>query len=322
MTATNWLIHALPAVVDSFWMPPQASTVAAETDALFNFILWLCVIFFVLLMGAMAAFMVLYRRRHEGQKTSPVSQSHKLELAWSVIPSILLVVIFVWGAEHWMTLNVPPADSMDIRVSGQKWTWSFDYPAEGINSPDLVVPVNQPVRLTMHSRDILHSFFVPAFRIKRDVIPNRYSVVWFEAIHTGEYDVQCTEYCGTNHSRMLSKVRVVSTGEYQEWLKSQKKTEITPEEGEKLFNARGCNACHSTQDIRLVGPSMKGLWGKTEKMTDGSSALVDDNYVRQSILDPTAKVVEGFAPVMPSYKGQLTDEQISAIIEFMKSIGQ
>ena len=309
----------------SFWMPPQASTVAAGTDTLFYFIYYLCVIFFVLIVGAMVYFVIKYKYKPgQVEKTLDFKGNHTLEVLWSVIPGILMLVIFGWGFKDYVSKMVPPNNSLDVRVTGQKWNWSFDYTSSGVNSSNLVVPEGVPVRLTMISKDVIHSFFVPAFRVKRDVLPGRYTVMWFEALAKGEYPILCTEYCGTSHSEMLSKVKVVPKQEYEEWIANGGDlggAGVPPAElGAKLYEAKGCNACHSLDGSRKVGPSFKGIYGREEAMTDGAKIAADENYLRESILAPQAKVVAGYPPVMPSYQGQLNEKQITALIEYMKTL--
>lgn len=310
----------------SFMMPSQSSTMAAGVDNLFYFITWLCLIFFVAIVAAMVYFVVKYRRKSPDQKTSDITGNHTLEIAWSVFPGMLLVVIFVWGFLDWAKMVIPPADSLEVRVLGQKWNWAFSYPKEGINASTLVVPINRPVKLIMSSKDVLHSFFVPAFRIKRDVLPNRYSVLWFEPIEEGTFDIYCTEYCGTSHSTMLAKVKVVSDAAYAEWISeggdSGGKGLSAAAFGKQLSEQKGCVACHSDDGSVKIGPSFAKLFGKQEALADGSTVTVDDNYIRESIMVPGVKVVKGFQPVMPSFQGQLTDKQVDAFIEYIKSLSQ
>jgi cytochrome c oxidase subunit 2 len=309
----------------TLFMPEQASTVAANADALFYFIYYLCLLFFVLIVAAMIIFVVKGRHKEGAPvKTSAVKGNHTLEVVWSVIPGILLVVIFAWGFKDWVKLVVPPGDSIDIRVTGFKWAWSFDYMASGVNTNRIVVPENTPVRLTMSSKDVIHSFFVPAFRVKRDVLPGRYTVMWFEATQRGEFPILCTEYCGTSHSNMISTVKVVSQEEYDQWIADGGDlggAGVPPAElGAKLYEAKGCNACHSIDGSAKVGPSFKGVAGKQGEFADGASYTADDTYLRQSILEPQAHIVKGYQPVMPSYQGQLNEKQIVALIEYMKTL--
>jgi cytochrome c oxidase subunit 2 len=306
-------------------LPPQASTVAGNVDALYHFIAALSTFFFVLIVLLTVAFVIRYRHRPGEKRALSQNQgSHALELAWSVIPGILLVVIFAWGFSTFVAQAVPPDPALDVRVTAQKWSWFFQYPRQGgLGSPELIVPVGQPVKLTMSSADVIHSFYVPAFRVKQDVLPNRYTVAWFEATQPGEYDVFCTEYCGTSHSGMLSKVKVLGDAEWKAWLDSgggMGGEGMDPAEwGGKLYVSLGCNACHSLDGTQVVGPSFKGKFGSHEALADGTSVLVDDNYVRESIVEPLAKVVAGFPPVMPTFAGRVTDAQMNALIDFIKS---
>ncbi|NUN14640.1 MAG: cytochrome c oxidase subunit II [Myxococcales bacterium] len=300
-------------------MPPQASTIAPEVDGLFYFIFILCTIFFVGIVGAIIYFAAKYRQRSSNDRTSAIDGNHRLELLWSAIPTVLLLVIFGWSFRIWLDMSVPPGDAIDVRVTGQKWSWSYDYPASGcVGVSEIVVPVGEPVKLTMSSLDVLHSYFVPAFRIKRDVIPNRYTVQWFTATEVGTYPVSCTEYCGTGHSIMASQVRVVSRPEYEDWLAND--CGGGDKSGEELFRDKGCLACHSVTGSKLVGPTMLGLYGREETLVGGEKVLVDDNYIRESIINPNAKVVQGYDPVMPTFKGRIKDRQIDAIIDYLKTL--
>jgi cytochrome c oxidase subunit 2 len=319
------MFHSLWAMAEGgFWMPEQASTMAPRIDGLFSFILALCTIFFVAIVGTMIYFVIRYRRRDPNQRTSPNSGNLRLEIAWSVVPAVLLVVLFVWGFREFMAFSAPPSGALDIRVTAQTWNWSFEYP-EGIESDKLVVPVDQPVKLTMASRDVIHSFYVPAFRVKQDVIPNRYTVTWFQATKPGTYDVLCAEYCGTGHSEMHTTVQVLSAEEYAEWVNKGGplgEVESPIEKGRLLFRIKGCNQCHSVSGEMKVGPPLDGKYGGTETLTDGSSVDIDDNYIRSSILEPNAQIVQGFSPKMPTFQGRIKDNELNWIIDYLKSIGK
>ncbi len=312
----------------STWMPRAASTVAHEVDDIYSFILWLCVLFFVGIVGVTVYFAWKYRRQSEDQRTSPIHHSTKLELAWSILPTILLLVMFYWGFKVWMKMGVPPDDTLDVRVTARQWTWQFDYPREGFSGAnELVVPVGKAVKLTMTSEDVLHSFFVPEFRIKKDVIPKRYSVVWFEAPETGVFNVFCTEYCGKDHSRMITRVRVVSQEDYQKWVATEGMGDAfakmpLSEKGKIYFNRFGCGQCHSLDGSANTGPALNGKYGTMEQCADGTEIKVDDNYIRDSIENPMSVIVKGYQPKMPSFKGKIKTEQITAIIEYLKSIGK
>lgn len=311
-----------------WWLPESASTFSNDVDSTFAFIYWVDVVFFLIIVAAMVYFAFAYRRRKEGQRTSPVKGNHALEFAWSFIPTLFLIAFFVMGFRTYMDMQIPPADSMDIRVTGQKWNWSFEYPEQGItlsSADGLVVPSNTPVRLTITSVDVLHSFFIPAFRTKKDAVPNRYTSEWFQAKHPGDYHIFCAEYCGDDHSRMTSTVHVLEASAFKEWVADHKAASdsMSPaERGQKLFNTQGCAACHAVDGTRLVGPSLNGKYGVEEQLTDGSTVMVDDNYIRESLESPGAKIVAGFAPQMPPYQGRLKDDEISALIDFIKSLNE
>jgi cytochrome c oxidase subunit 2 len=305
----------------SFWLPPQISTVAHSVDWLFNFILAISVFFFILIVVLMVIFVLKYRRR-EGQLAEP-SPSHNtaLEVTWTVIPVILVVIIFFFGFKGFLDMATPPANAYEILVEGQKWNWAFTYP-NGYVDENLHVPVDRPIQLVMSSADVIHSLYVPAFRIKMDVVPGRYSKAWFEATQPGEYDLFCTEYCGTSHSDMLAHVIVHPPGEFETWLEQASnflETMSPVDAGRKLFQVRGCMQCHSMDGSAKTGPTLQGVFGRVEQMADGTSLTVDENYIRESILEPNARIVAGYEPVMPTYQGRLKDDEIMAIIEYLKA---
>lgn len=305
-----------------FWFPPQGSTVAEHSDSVYFFILYVCTFFFVLIVSLMVLFMVKYRHRPgvEAEKTS--THNLTLELSWSVIPTLLTIVMFWVGFTGYIDMRTPPSDSYDINVIAKKWSWAFQYPNGWIES-ELHIPKGENVTLTMASDDVIHSLWVPAFRTKMDVVPGRYTQEWFKATRAGEYPLMCAEYCGQKHSNMISKVIVHETrGDFDKWLQQASdihKNKSPVEAGEYFYKSRGCIQCHSLDGTPKNGPSFKGLYGKDEKMTDGSTVKVDDNYLRESILEPQASIVAGFRPIMPTFKGQLTDQDISAIIAFIKA---
>lgn len=319
-------------------MPVQASTFAESTDNLYYFILALDVFFFVLVMGAMVYFMVKYRRRSKDQKTSSITHSGKLEFLWSAIPAILLVIIFIWAEVDYVRQSVPPQDAMQIRVVGRKWFWTVEYPdypgvtlTSNIEEPTvtMMVPKGRPVQLLLTSEDVIHSFYAPAFRIKRDAVPGRYNSIWFEATRTGDYNLFCAEYCGDWHSKMTGVIRVLEPEEFEaavlEAGRLEQKEGETPEQfGERIYASRGCNACHSVDGAAGTGPTWKGIWGRTENLVDGTITIDGAegmNYIRESILEPNARIVAGYVGVnMPSYAGQLNDEQIDALIAYMKTL--
>lgn len=298
---------------------------ASEVDSLFYFITIVSALFLALVTGLIIMFAVKYRRREAPGLTDGKDHSLPLEILWTVIPTILIFIVFIWAFKSYMRMSVVPGDAIEIKVTGQKWFWSFDYP-EGIATiNELVVPVNQPVKLLMSSTDVIHSFFVPAFRMKMDVVPNRYTVTWFEATSTGIYDLFCAEYCGTNHSGMIGKVRVVDDFDYAEWLNSNSGPGegVTPAEwGKQLFTSRACYTCHSVDGTRLVGPSLQNRFGGTVFVSDGTQIPMDENYIRESLLSPRAKLVTGYDPVMPTYQGLLKERDVDALIAYIKSLSE
>lgn len=309
----------------TFWMPEAASTFAADTDGLFYFIYWVSLFFFALIVGAMCWFAWKYRYI-EGtvEKTSPIRGNHKLEIFWSAIPTLLLLFVFAWGFKGYMHSAVPPDNAMNIRVIGMKWSWSLTHPNGGTDGNRLVVPVNTPIRLTMSSEDVLHSFYVPAFRIKRDVLPDRYTVQWFESEQLGTHHIFCTEYCGTGHSSMIGTVEVVSREDYDAYVATLAGCgdgESLAECGERYYTRSGCNACHSVDGSRLVGPSWLGIAGSPRPGSD--SGVADENYLRQSIYEPNTYIVEGYqANQMPTYAGRMDEDELNALIAYIQSLGE
>lgn len=308
--------------VDSFWMPTASSTLAEQTDQAYYICYYICIGFFILVVGAMILFAIKYKRKSDDELTTPIDHSFKLELFWSIVPAVLLVWLFVIGIRGYANASVAPNDSFEIKVTGQMWNWSFEYP-DGTVTQELYVPVGRPVRMLMSSKDVIHSMFIPEFRVKQDVVPGMYSTLWFTSIR--EFDsstIECAEYCGDGHSKMLTEVHSMSAAKFDEFYANgfeDPNHPLPPEQrGEKKYNAL-CTACHTTDGSRLVGPSFQNVWGRQEKFEDGSSGVVDENYVRQSILEPQAKIVDGYPHSMPSFAGQLKDKDIEGIIAFLKT---
>jgi cytochrome c oxidase subunit 2 len=303
-------------------MPDQASSVAAGVDWMFYGILALSAVCFVGITVATLLFVWRYRHR-EGHKAEP-SSSHNdtLEITWTVIPSLIVVVIFVLGWKGYVDMATAPRHALEVNVTAQKWSWQFTYPNGWVDNT-LHVPVDEPVRMVMTSTDVLHSFFVPSFRVKQDVVPSRYTKLWFRATRPGTYRLFCAEYCGQQHSDMKTVVVVHPPGGYEKYLQEaeDRMLNLPPRElGELLYNKRGCPQCHTIDGAPSTGPTFKGIWGEARQFADGSAGVVDENYVRESILEPQAKVRAGFNPVMPTFKGKLKDKHITGIIEYIKSL--
>lgn len=307
----------------TLFLPPGQSTIAPEVDALFNFILYVSIAFFVIVVGLMIYFIIRYRRREGDTVTSGVSHNLKLELVWSIIPTILVIIVFFWGFRVFMKMHIVPKDAYEIKVTGQKWFWSFDYPNGAATVNNLVVPAGKPVRLLMSSKDVIHSLFIPDFRIKMDVLPNRYTLIWFEAPEAGEHNLFCAEYCGTSHSDMIGRVQVLEDAQFKDWLREGAGSgEGLPleEYGKQLYTSKACITCHRIDGTAHTGPSFLAIFGISQTLGDGREITVDENYIRESILDPQAKIVSGYQPVMPTYQGILDDRQIDALIAYIKSL--
>jgi len=308
----------------SFWLPKSASVFSDRVDIMFNIITWASIFMFFSIIFMGIYFIFKYKRSPTNLKASEqITHNHKLELIWTILPLIFVIILFFVGYKDYLNMVVPPANSMEIRVIGKKWLWQFEYPKQGVKTlNEIVVPVNQPVKLIMSSEDVLHSFYIPNFRTKKDVIPNRYSRLWFEATSTGNYQIFCTEYCGDGHSGMLANLKVVSQEEYDDWLKNGSAGDDLPLDklGEKLYTSSACITCHSIDGTAKTGPTWKGLYGKKREFQDGTSAIADDDYIRTSIKKPMAKVVKGFQGVMPSYEGMLNERQLNGIIEYIKTL--
>jgi cytochrome c oxidase subunit 2 len=307
----------------TFWMPEQGSSVASGVDDVFYLIYWISIIFFIIIVVPMMWFVWRYRRRVEGEAV-PVSHDHNtpLEVAWTAIPLLIVIGIFYVGFKGYLDLRTPPSSSYNVLVTGQMWNWFFQYPNGYVDS-ELHVPEDVPVRLTMTSEDVLHSFYVPAFRVKMDVVPGKYTTAWFEASDPGEYPLFCTEYCGTGHSAMNTTVVVHQSGTFKSWLEKAADylVDVPPAEGGKMvYDRKGCAQCHSLDGSIVIGPSFKDLYGRNSSFTTGEPYVADDNYIRDSILNPQAHIVAGFEGVMPTYQGRIQDKEITALIAFLKSI--
>jgi cytochrome c oxidase subunit 2 len=310
-------------------MPPQASTIAGQVDMLYAFLVAVTGFFSILIAVLIVVFAVQYRRRAPYAPTPHIHGSTALEVAWSIIPLCIAMVMFFWGAHLFVSVKRPPDDAMQVNVVGKQWMWKVQHLEGRREINELHVPIGKPVKVTLTSEDVIHSFYVPAFRIKQDAVPGRYTTTWFEATKIGEYHLFCAEYCGTMHSGMIGRVVVMDPADYQAWLAGTGGTTAAATtdagggsvvaSGQALFEQNGCVTCH--QPGSVLGPQLAGLVGSTVTLQDGSTVQATDDYIRESILTPTAKVVKGFAPVMPTFKGQLNEEQILQLIAYIKSLG-
>ena len=299
--------------------PDRASTAAGNVDALFVFLIIVSGLMTALIFAAIIYFAARYRRRR-GVFAEQIEGSTPLEITWSIIPLFVFMVIFAWGAVVYFKSRTPPRDSTEVYVVAKQWMWKLEH-AEGqreIN--ELHVPVGRDVKLIMTSQDVIHSFYIPAFRMKQEVLPGRYTVAWFRATKPGTYHLFCAEYCGTQHSGMIGSIVVQEPAQYEAWM-SGGTTGPLSATGEKIFAELGCVTCHRT-DTQGRGPNLQGVFGKPVQLEDGRTLTADENYIRESILDPGAKVVKGFKPVMPTFQGLVSEEQLNALVAFVKSQSQ
>lgn len=298
--------------------PAEASTIAPWMDALYFFLLAMTVFGVVLVGSLLIGFSLLYRKEKSPVATH-IEGSTLLEATWTIIPLAIFLVCFVWGALLYFRIYNPPVNAMNIYVVGKQWMWKAEHPGGQHEINALHVPMGKPVQLTMISQDVFHSFSIPDFRVKREVIPGRYSTVWFEATAPGKYHIFCTQYCGTQHSRMIGEVTVLTPDDYDKWTRESTSGMSLAQNGERLFASMGCNSCHSgTAAAR--GPSLAGVYGSKLTLTNGSQVLVNDAYLRDSILNPSQHVTAGFAPIMPTYQGQISEDGLIDLVEFIKTM--
>jgi cytochrome c oxidase subunit 2 len=334
-------------------LPLQGTEIAAQWDSLYWFMVALSVFFFVLVVGGMIYFAVRYRSSVV-KKTLYVRDNHLIEATWTIIPTILLMVIFGWGYVVYNKMTQSPTDAYEVRVIGKQWLWQFQYDDGRTTVNELYVPANRPVKLIMTSEDVIHSFFIPNFRVKQDVVPGMYSSVWFNTTMPGRHQVFCTEYCGTSHSLMEAQVIALDEQQWSDWTRG-KKIENVPAngldglkftsaerngdsgdasgegkgaiqltglaaQGKTVVEAKGCVACHSADGTQKVGPSFKGVFGHKVELVSGESVTADENYLRESIVNPQAKVVKGFGPVMPTFQGIVSETELNAVIAYLKAL--
>jgi cytochrome c oxidase subunit 2 len=322
-------LFALPADGEaSLWLPEQASTVAATVDHAWWFVFWVSAIFFTLIVIAQVWFMWIYRRRAGWTEQKTAHHNFPLELTWSVIPSLIIVVMFVEGFLGFLDMRTPPADTYDISVEAKQWSWTFIYP-EGVISNELHAPVNRNVKLVMSSSDVIHSLFIPAFRVKQDIVPGRYNYLWFNATKMGEYPLECTEYCGKNHSEMRTKVFIHDDKGMADWIEQQIQIVLTKppiELGQMVYEQRGCSQCHATDQSRRVGPGFATTYGVPHEFEGGITMSAEEldsdfpNFIRESLENPQEKVRAGFPKTMPTYKGTLRPQEIYGLAAYIMSL--
>jgi cytochrome c oxidase subunit 2 len=311
---TSWLRSVI--------LPVEGTRHAGAVDNLYFFLVYLGVFFFLLIAGLLTYFVIRYRRRGPDDRTPHITHNHKLEVTWTVIPLAIVMVIFFWGFHTYMDAAVSPGEAMEIQVTAKKWLWQFEYPNGVRTLNELHVPLGKPVRLVMTSEDVIHSFYVPTFRIKQDVVPDTYTQLWFTATEPGLHRLLCAEYCGRSHSDMMGKIFVDDEKKYNDWLETggdEGKNMPLAQFGAMLYQTRGCHTCHSLDGSRGEGPSFRGVFGHQITLQGGAAITADENYIRESILRPQAKVVAGFQPIMPTFEGMLREREINALVEFIKS---
>lgn len=307
------------------FMPTQGTEIAVHVDNLYGFLVIVSTISCAILIGGMIYFSLKYKRRTANDKTAYITHDTRLEVLWSVLPLIIFLFVFAWGWVVYHDMRQMPKDALEIHVTGKQWAWASEY-KNGVRSSEVVVPVNQNVKIILTAEDVIHSFYVPSFRIKQDAIPGKYTALWFKAEKLGDFHVFCTEYCGTSHSGMMTKLRVVSQEDFDKWLTEESEVGLLPiaERGAKIFKTRACASCHNVASAaRLVGPGLLGLFGKVDhEMEDGTKLVADENYMRESILNSAIKVVKGYGPrsQMPAFQGQLSEKELVALIEYIKTL--
>lgn len=306
------------------FMPTQATEIAERVDNLYGFLLLTSTIGCVLVIGGMIYFVWKYRRKSQTDKTAYLSHNTFLEFLWSFIPLVIFLTVFAWGWYIYHDMRAMPKNALEINVLGKQWVWEVEYKNGFKAVNEIVVPIDQDVKLLLTSSDVIHSFFVPSFRIKQDAVPGRYTALWFKANKLGDYHIFCAEYCGTAHSAMIGRLKVVSREDFDAYLEQGQEEKNLPlaEKGAKLFQVKACASCHSVDSpAPKVGPSLYQIFGRDEEMDDGTKIVVDENYLRESVLEPNKHIVKGYPRgVMPTFQGQLNENELSALVEYMKSL--
>jgi len=308
----------------NWMMPPQGSAYAAEVDFTYMGLFWLCAVMFIGIAGAAAWFSWRYRFR-PGRVTPHDTHNTKLEVIWTVLPLMLCIGIFFWGLNGWLKYAVAPGDAMEIQVTAKKWLWQFEYPDGTRTVNEIHVPAHKAVKFVMTSEDVIHDFFVPDMRVKHDIIPGRYTEVWFTPTVLGKHRFTCAEYCGKGHSDMHGDLSVDNDADYAKFLETggtewEQYKDHMDQWGKIQYERNGCSTCHSVDGSKSKGPSWKGIWHKMEELNNGTTVLVDEAYVRESMLYPQAKIVKGFEPIMPSFNNLLRDNQIKGLIAYIQSL--
>jgi cytochrome c oxidase subunit II len=302
------------------FVPPSASTLSDKVDALYFYLSGVTIFFTILISGVLIFFVIKYRRRTPYEIPRPVAGSHKLETLWSVIPFLIAMSMFAWGAQIYFQQSKPPKNAVEIYVVAKQWMWKLQHTTGQREINELHVPVGRKVKLIMTTEDVIHDFFVPAFRIKSDVVPGRYTTLWFEATKPGRYHLFCAEYCGMNHSGMRGSVVVMGQAEFDDWLSGNASQQSPAAAGQQLYQTLGCVSCHGANGEGGRGPALAGLFGKQVFLENAQTVNADEGYIRESIVTPQSKLVSGFGPIMPTFQGQVSEEQLVQLLAFIKSL--
>ena len=298
--------------------PPEASTIAPYADALYFALVGMTVTGLVLVMTMVLVFSIRYSKERHPQAVQ-IEGSTLLEATWTLIPLGIFLVFFVWGALLYFRVYNPPPNSMNVYVVGKQWMWKVEHPGGQHEIDALHIPVGRPIQVTLISQDVFHSFSIPAFRVKREAIPGRYTTVYFQAKTPGKYHLFCTQYCGTQHSGMIGWVYAMTPEDYRAWAAGSTSGASLAQNGERLFASMGCNACHSG-DAAARGPSLANIYNSRIRLADGSTMVASEAYLRDSILNPSTHVPAGYAPIMPTYQGQISEDGLIDLVEYIKSL--
>jgi len=304
------------------FIPESASTVSGKVDALYFYLSGVTVFFTLLISGVLIFFVIKYRRRTAFEIPRPIAGSHKLETVWSVIPFIIAMSMFAWGAQVYFENSRPPKNANEVYVVGKQWMWKIQHSTGQREINALHVPVGRKIKLIMTSEDTIHDFFIPAFRIKADVLPGKYTTQWFEATKPGTYHLFCAEYCGMNHSGMIGSVIVMQPADFDNWLSGNASQQSPAVAGQQLFQSLGCVSCHGANGEGGRGPALLGVFNSNVVLSGNQTVKADEGYLRESITNPQAKIVNGFGPIMPSFQGQISEEEIIAFTAFLEELKQ
>lgn len=304
----------------SFLFPESASNLAPNVDHIYLALLALSTAITILVLVVALFFCIRYRRGSKADRTPPKGTPMRIEITWTLIPLLIFLGLFFWAAEEFFAMSRPPADATEIYVVGKQWMWKIQHPDGRREINELHIPVGRPVKLVMTSQDVIHDFFVPDFRTKQDVVPGRYTTEWFTPTKPGKYHIFCSQYCGTDHSRMVGWVYVMEPAEHARWLQKQPAPDSLVAQGERAFHSRGCSGCHVQSPV-IHAPLLDGIFGKPVPLKDGSLVIADEQYLRDSILLPNKQIAAGYEPLMPTFQGQISEEELNAIIAYLKSLG-